>query len=464
MKKTHQSISKAEILAAHSTTKEKRRIFIMGGVLIVLVASFYYSQFKANEFERSEDANLPSVPVEPVVRVQVPDIDAAAIEALVSDSSDEDRVLLEREAVDHLLSIARNLNPAHFVALNSRQLNESVNQELLANPSEARGQAFSARGWVTSLRVRNPGSGRAKEVHGKLALEDGSPVYFIVSEEDESFVFGDYARVDGLFLKAFNDEDPDQPGTWVQGPMLLGPKMQPSYASLGEVTTLPGGTFIEVNDDNLQTGITGIPPVPLWTLMAFARDHDRSKLDWPNIRPLESELANEMLGDGSQWRGMPFRMTPLKVLAIWERTPGENPARMEKITEGWISSFTWKGNAKVVRFTKPGGMGDIQAKDIITGSGFFLKNFAYELESGGLHLASMVVLDTLEKHVAAKDHSVGRIWFAITVGTGAMTIILFFLITRDRKRSDALNKQLAQRRRARRDFNENAAASTEPSV
>ena len=464
MKKTHTGISKAELLAAQSSTKEKRRIYIMGGVLIVLVASFYYSQFKANEFAANEEADLPSVPTEPVVHVQVPEIDGAAIDALVSDASDEDRVLLEREAVDKVLGIARNLNPAHFVALESRELNESLNQELLANPSKARGQAFTARGWITSLRVRNPGGGRTKEVHGKLVLEDYSSVYFIVAEENESLVVSDYARVDGLFLKAFNDEDPEEAGSWIQGPMLVGPKMQRSYKSLGEVASLPQDTFLEVQDDNLETGITGIPAVPLWTLMAFARDHDRSKLDWPNIRPLESEVANEMLGDGSEWRGMPFRMTPLKVLAIWERTPGENPARMEKITEGWISSFTWKGNAKVVRFTKPGGMGDIQPKDIITGSGFFFKNFAYELESGGLHLASMVVLDSLKKHVGPVDHSVGRIWFAITVGSGVLTILLFFLVTRDRKRSDALHKQLAERRRARRDFNQSPVASTEPSA
>ena len=464
MKKTHKGISRAEILAAQSSAKEKRRILIMGVALVILLAGFYYSQFKANEFAHNDDLSKLSAPAEMVVHVQVPDIDAAAIDALVSDSSDEDRVLLEREAVDEVLPIARNLTPAHFAELKSQELDRTLVDELLANPSQARGKAFFARGWITSLRVRSPGGGRPKEVHGRLVLEDYSTVYFIVAEQNDSLAVSDFARVDGLFLKAFNDEDPEKPGEWVQGPLLIGPELQRSYKSLGKVTSLPIDTFIDVQDDSLEGGITGIPFLPHWTLMAFARDHDRSEIDWKNTPALESETVNAMLNDGKQWRGRAFHMTPLKVLAISERIPGENPARMEKITEGWLASFTWKGNAKVVYFTKPGEMGDIRPKDIITGSGFFLKNFAYELESGGMHMASMVVLDSLEKHVGAEDHSVGRIWFAMTIGTGVLIVTLVFLIMRDRKRAAALHKQLAERRRARRSFDQTSAVSSEPSA
>ena len=51
------------------------------------------------------------------------------------------------------------------------------------------------------------------ETIGRLTLEDGSPCYFLVLDAPESIgETGGWLRVDGLFLKAYSDEDALNPG------------------------------------------------------------------------------------------------------------------------------------------------------------------------------------------------------------------------------------------------------------
>jgi len=455
MKKTHQATPDPKALAAQSATRDKRRMLIMAFALVVLVIGYFYSESKGNEYEQNAQLGLPGTPEDQVAYVQLPEIDAEAIDALVSDTTEEARVLLEREAVDLLYPIARNLTDAHFEELNATELDEARVAELLANPSAARGQAFTARGWLGPTRLRKPGGGRPNEVHGLVVLEDYTPVYFIVAEDSsftKPFQETDFVRLDGLFLKAFNDEDAENPGEWIQGPLLVGPGLQRSYRNLGEVTRLPLDTFVDVQDDDLREGITGIPHSALWTLLAFARDRDLESFDWEGIPELTNEVAIEMLQDGSEWRGRAFRMPVLKVLAIWERTPGENPARMDKVTEGWIGSWTWTGEAKVLRFAMPGDQHGIREGDEITGSGVFLKNYAYEPGKGGMRVSSMVVLDTLEKFDRPVDTSMDTMWAFVMGGTGIMVALLVYLVTRDRKRANELQEKLVARRRARRNL------------
>ena len=455
MKKTHQATPDPKALAAQSATRDKRRMLIMAFALVLLVIGYFYSESKGNEYARSAQLDLPGTPVDQVTYIQLPEIDTATIDALVSDATDEDRVLLERDAVDLLLPIARNLTDAHFEELNATELNAARAAELLANPTAARGQAFTARGWLVTKRLRKPGAGRPNEVHGLVVLEDFTSVYFIVAE-DSSFtkplVETDYVRLDGLFLKAFNEEDVDKPGEWIQGPLLVGPGLQRSYRDLGEVASLPLDTFIDVQDDDLRDGITGVPHSALWTMLAFARDRDRENFDWEGIPELSNEIAIEMLKNGSDWRGRAFRMPVLKVLAIWERSPGENPARMDKVTEGWIGSWTWTGEAKVLRFAMPGDQHGIVEGDEITGSGVFLKNVAYEPGKGGMRVSTMVVLDSLEKFDRPVDRSMDTMWAFVMGGTGLMVALLVYLVTRDRKRATELQDKLVARRRARRNL------------
>lgn len=450
----------AQLAAARS---EKRRLIAMSVGLGVVVAAFLFARHDASE-KRSEAR--PDVPVEASAveeRVVAPQIDGAALGALVADGTPADRVVLERPAVDAGMAIARNLGPAHFAALGAVQLDAERVQELLAAPSAARGEAFSARGWIEALRTRRPVEGRAPEHHGTLVLEDDAVVYFVADRVDEGLVEGDFARVDGLFLKAFNDESRAEPGTWIQGPLLVSPRVQRSYADLGTVAELPPGALLDVRDDDLKD-ITGIPVRPFWTLMALARDGDHDAVAWDEAEELDKQSVVEMLQDGARWRGRPFRLPPSQVMGIWVRRPGENPARMDEITEGWIGNWTWPKDAPVIRFASPLPLPDVREKDLVTGTGWFLKNIAYEPASGQLRTASMVVLDRVEPFEPVPDTSVRTIMLLVSGGVVSLVLFLWVLLRRDRRRSEEMARKLVERKQRRRRELGEGGAKTPPAA
>ncbi len=433
---------------------EKRKLIVMTVGLVLLVVAFGISRYKEGQYRDRDDGVIGGGPIEFSERVELPEIDVAALEAMVSDGSPADRVLLEREALEHLFETARNLGPAHFAAMDTREIDAGVASALLDDPSAARGDPFTARGWIVSLRRRNPGSGRPAQWQGRLVLEDESSVYFVVKDLAEGIRTepgaDEFVRIDGLFLKAFNDEDPEQPGSWIQGPLLVGPEALRSYTSLGPIEELPFGAFADVTDDDLREGFSGVPHRPLWTLMAYARDRAEGSVDWEAAPELGQPEVTEMMVDGSRWRAQPFRLGPSQLMGFWVQRPGENAARMEEVTEGWIGNWNWTGEAKVLRFVMPGARRDLAEGDLVQGRGFFLKNHAYEPRDGGLRLASYVVIDDLEEFVPPDDRSIQQLWavvIAMVVGLGGL---LFFLVVRDRKRSNRIQETLAQRRRDRR--------------
>lgn len=447
-----------------TAASDKKRMIAMGVALLLVVIAFGYARFQESRL-RSEEAQFPAPDEVVNERVEVPTVDVAKLEEIISDGEAEDRVLLEREALDELMPIARNLTAAHFDAMESTLIDGAVVESLLADPAENRGKAFTARGWITALRWRNPGGGRPKEAHGRLVIESGETVYFVAAYAPDSLTTDEYGRIDGLLLKAFNDEDPDEPGSWVQGPLLVSPELQRSYSPLGEVAELREGDFADVTDDDLEIGISGIPRREYWRLLSFA-DHPASdELDWESAPEIEQRHVDEMLRDGAKWRAQPFRMPPTKLMGIWTAKPGENPGRFEEITEGWIGSWTWTGETKVVRFSAPRPRPDLKEGDLVTGRGFFLKNLAYEPSQGAMSVASLVVMDDLERFIPPDDESVDQVWVGVVTGAVGFGLLIPYLLLRDRRRSKELYGKLAERRRKRRTtgpIEEEGAASAPP--
>lgn len=449
MKKTHLAHEKTPVPRAGMRGNEKRRLLTLSLGAVLVVAAIVMARFKAAEYARQEEGALPVEEEPAIAHVEVPRIDVDALERTISDGTPEDRVVLEQAAVDELLGIARNLGPAHFAAMGARELDAALVEELLADPSSARGQAFTARGWIESLRERRLGKGRPNEYHGRLVLEDDVLVYFIADRLD-GVGERDYARVDGLLLKAFNDEDRERTGEWIQGPLLVAPEAVPSYAALGVVKEIPFGTFVDVADDDASRGISELPVRPLWTLLAFARDAEPGAVDWEAAPELDGPSASAMLSDGDGWRGRPFRLPVSKLMGVRVRRSGENPARMEHVTEGWIGNGNWTGEAKVLRFAMPGAHPELAIGDLVTGRGFFLKNHAYEPGGGGLRLASMVVLDSLEVFVPPEAARAKNIWVMTVAIVGGLGCLLFVLVLRDRRQAQRVEQSLLRRRRERR--------------
>jgi len=436
---------------ASQQTADRRRILWMTAALIVLGVGAAYSAFQAKTYRESEKDVLPSEPL-PTETVAIPEIDAERWSELVSDATPDDRVVLERAALEEALPVARELRRAHVEELGAEELaGESDLTPLLEAPEDVRGRAYFARGWIESLRVRRDADGEVVEARGRLSLEGGGTVYFASPQLEGGIDEGDFVRVDGLFLKAFSDEDPERPGTWREGPLLVTRSPEHSYAGLGVVERLPPRLFETVRDDSAKEGETGIDPVAKWTLMAHARDLAPDAIDWESAPELDNATISRVLLDGESHRAQPFRMPIGQLMGVRVRKTGENPARMEYITEGWIGNWTWKGGAPVAMFWAPGARHDLKERDLVRGTCFFVKNRTYEPRDGGIALAPWFAMHTLERFVPPEDESVGTIFAAVIAMVALLTVTLFFLVARDRRASKKLHEDLTRRRRARRD-------------
>ncbi len=430
------------------TKGEMRKVVIMAITALVIVAAVVTSILREKNLV---DPSLAELPVEgtPAMEqsVAVPEIDTSALERLVSDAREEDRATLEREAVEQGLKLTRPLTRAHYEALDTEELDAVLVKKVLASPGTYRGKAMHARGWVASHFPRTY-DGQI-EHHLRLTLEDDSSVYAVLSHAPESgFEVGaDFVRVDGLFLKAFADETDNG---WVTGPLLVGRSAErsfPAFGSMEGLEQLEEISLASVEDFSLEAGATGLPFDPLWRLMAFARDLPENAVDWASARELTPETFGALLTDGAPHRGVPFRFPISKLMGVTTKRVGENPARLDRVTEGWIGNYSWP---HLVHFRAPFVREDYDYGIYVEARGFFFKNFAYDSKSKDVQVAPVFVLHSLDRFVPPVDNSMPQLMAGVAVFTISSIALLFFLVSRDRKRSQQLQETLTQRRRARR--------------
>jgi hypothetical protein len=260
-------------------------------------------------------------------------------------------------------------------------------------------------------------------------------------------------RVDGLFLKLYSSEDEATPGTWPAGPLLVGARAEPSYPSLGMITTLDPNLFAEVEDADLAPDegqepklVRETPSEPIWQLMAFARDLSPEAVDWSKAPPLDQRLLDQILEQPASFRAEAVRIPISRLQDGRVLLAGENPARMERYTQGWIANTTWKS---VIQFRTPVLRPELGIGDLVYGQGFFLHDFAYESSERGLRVAPVFVLQSLERHVPERNLVLERLpW--VMGGIGAFLVVLFVVVAkRDRRQSADFYGELARRRRAR---------------
>ncbi len=439
---------------------DKRKLFFMALGLVMVIIALAYSSFRGDKYEQAELDEFPLEGIEMVEQVDLPRLDGAAFDALVTDAAELDRVVLEGEAIDAILPTARTLTPRHYEAMGARELDAALIESIDANPSAHRLEPFTARGFIDSIRTRRRGDSNDVEHIGRLLLDDASIVYFLVLDAPES---AGYVRVDGLFMKVHSDEDDLKPGEWNEGPLLVGHKAVRSYRSLGEVTEPHWGLYRSVTDAQLIPPDGGDPRVvretpfePFWHMMAYARDQAPDAIDWDAAPELDDALMKQLLDDPETWRGQPIRIPISRVQDGRVVAAGENPARVERYTQGWLGNWNWPN---VVRFRYPHAVSNIRLRDYVYGKGFFLHDFAYESKGRGLRVAPLIVLTDMTRFETTADpifNRLGMIFGALVIGLGGL---FTFLLVRDRRRSSALRAELSRRKRARRDV-----PSTSPSA
>jgi len=434
---------------------DKRRLaFLVGGFVVT-------ASILVTTLNQAGKGGIESQPVpitdetkvsEPVLAF--PELDVARVESLVHDTEPADRVILESEAADLVLDTARRYTPRHFDTPATRELDAGVVAELEAGPAAARGKPFRARGRIVALRERT-GAAHEEQLLGQLELEDGSSAYFLVlSVPEHAAEVGGFVRVDGLFLKIYSSEDPIQPGTWNDGPLLVGPKAERSWPGLGRVTHLDLSVFDDVRDADLAPApgseprlVSETPAEPFWSLMAYARDVPEGAIDWESAPVLDQRLLDQLLEDPASYRGLAVRIPISRLQDGRVCLAGENPARMERYMQGWIGNTTWKN---VIHFRTPVLRPDLMIRDLVYGRGFFLHDFSYQSAERGLRVAPVFVLQSLDRLVPTTSVVLKRIPWLIA-GIGIVLVGLFVVLTRrDRRRASELHEELVRRRRARR--------------
>ena len=395
--------------------------------------------------------------------VVLPDVDVQRLEELVSDATIEERVILDLEALEWAFDTTRRLREPHYVALGAAALDADTVDALLADPPAYRGRAFRARGWLEDARFYEAAGSRPAHFRAALRLEGGGRVWVAVRDfPDEALSGESFVRVDGLFIELFRDQVDTG---WAQHPLIVGREAVASYPALADIHQLPTAALEQVRDDT-ATEVTGLLFEPFWELLAYAGNLERGEIDWSTAPLLTMDVINAIHADGEPWRGKPVRFPSSEVLDCWTYDPGENPARLEKMTEGWLGNWLWKGPAVVARFRSPARFGDeINRRDVATARGFFLKNLAYEARDGSMSIAPFFVLHSAEIVPPAEKNDLLRA-VTMTVAAGLLGLggLVAFLLVRDRRRSRELQADLVRRRRARREQRVPQDVAADPSA
>lgn len=426
------------------TKGEQRKLIAMVVALVAVVVAFVTSLLQEQKAEQAELADVPVLDEPAVVEVVIPEVDTSGLAAVVDDSTDEARVILERAGVDQLMDAANKFTSNHFVAMDPPELDAERIARILEEPSAFRGEPFTARGWLREERtVRNPAGDT--EHHLRLLLPDESSVYAIVRnlpedrEVDQTFL-----RIDGFLLKAYLDEVGTE---WVGGPLLVSREARRSYPSLGKVTQLPTDELEWVEDYTIEGGEAKLPFHPYWAMMAYARDFDPDSIDWSTATEVNASSLARIMEDGEPFRGQPYVIPVSKLMGITVKRAPENPARVDEYTEGWIGNHFWP---HLVHFRAPEAWRDFRWKELVHARGFFLKKFAYSSLSKGVEVAPVFVLHSLEHHVIPKDDSMQHLAWIVGAVTVGFTVLIWYLLMRDKKRSKELHEALVRRRRERR--------------
>ena len=434
-------------------SSEQKKLIAMS-VLVALVAAIFL-------FAHLQDANRDDRELDQIAEIDdsvfqeqlvVPPFDESLLSGKVLDAREGDRVLLQRETLAPLLEYTSSFHAAHFLALGMKELDAAAQAALAADPEAHRAHPYLARGWLDDLDQR-VGADGADEHHGRLRLEDGSFCHFVVHAIPDSLIVDDFVRMDGLFLKLFRSEGDE---AWLEGPLLVGSQLVVSWSQPEELD--PGAIsfkLAQITDDTIGGGLSGLSGEVFdaqWLLMnKLVREGD-AEVDWDNVPELNSEALVNIMTDGPVWRGAPLRIPISRNLDLWTSAPGENPARVHKVTMGWIGSWTWGNNkSAVLHYVMPADAEHLRDAKLITARGYFLKNFAYEMRDGNLRVAPYFVLSNIEEFVPPVDNTIKYIGFGLTGLTFAIITLIYMGLRRDKKRAAAFQEDMVRRRRARRE-------------
>jgi hypothetical protein len=205
-----------------------------------------------------------------------------------------------------------------------------------------------------------------------------------------------------------------------------------------------------VTDDRADGGATGLPFLPFWILMAYARDLAPGAVDWEAAPVLDLAALEGLLADGAAHRYQPFRIPRAQLLALEEPPAEPNPARIERTTAGWIEDAGWD---RPVRFFTPGAPPAAEPGDLVRADGFFFKHLAHgsDPKESGARVSPVFVLARVERVLAPRRGLFTALGLGVLASSAALLLLFAkLLLAPGGSRSASLLERLGWRRRARR--------------
>ncbi|MDA1265369.1 MAG: hypothetical protein O2816_09865 [Planctomycetota bacterium] len=436
--------------AEAQTARDKRKIIILAvGTLLLFGA--YMSQQLGGPKEQDLSNDLPmGRPVAEVIHT-LP-IDSEVLEA-VADATADQRLIMSGEAVDLVLKHSETMRAANYDALGAINLDARSSAELLSAPAEHRGDALRVRGVLLRLGgAATPDPAVKDRQLGAVELEDGTLTHIAFLREPRDFAIGDFIRLDGLFVQAYNG--PGKGGLLTEGALVVGNQLQGSRPSLvgKDHAALAIELREKVKDDTIDHRLEQ-PFDELWDLMAFARER-KDDIDWSTALELDNEQLGVLSNDGTLFRGQPYVLNICQNMGTWVEAAEENGLRIPKVTYGWIGNNTWKDPAPLITFIAPFEAPELQDRKqnrLVSAKGFFLRNHAYNKRDGkSAAIAPVFVLSEIKPFVPPTNHTTTYILIGVVVGTALMILVIFLLVRADSRNSTKLQEELTRRRRERR--------------
>jgi len=441
---------------------ERNRMIFMGVLLLGLTIAFGASLLTKSKYEHEQDNSLaqgvpPAPQPDEVIAVRL--FDPATIAGDVRDNTPEARVLIDLGPLAKMLDHVAGYGPGQWKGLEPEHLDPARFDALLADPSANRAKPFWLRGRLLSYEERPVGDRVAW--YGTLESEEGVPITFMTSSFDKG-LFGavdedlTYAKLEGLFLEVYRREAEDG---WLETPLLVGSRLEKSYPRMdGFDEDTYDQLFAAIQDDNNDNhaGIDDVTFLAQWMLMDRIDQGWGETIDWsdPQVAPvINNEVFNKLIESPGEMRGKPFVLEPSKNLGSRTQDAGENPARIDSVTTGWIGSVLWTNKGSVMKYVMPGAHPEITAggrDQLITGRGFFLKHFSYEPSGVERRVAPLMVFESIEVFTPVENTNVATIFYFVGGLTILLLLLIPYLVIRDRKQSEKLHEELVRRKRERR--------------
>ncbi|MDE0897194.1 MAG: hypothetical protein OSB10_11495, partial [Planctomycetota bacterium] len=183
---------------------ENQKLIFMSAIVLLLIVALV--TMNSGGGDTGETLASDARQQEPAKDISIPALDMNILNALVSDKTEESRVIQEEEGREFLLNYTGKLAAAHYRALNATVLTADTNSQVLADPNAWRGKALRMRGYIQELREKARPSG-GKYFTGTMILDDGSSGHFVVTRLDNKDMReGSSVRIDGIVMKVFRGE------------------------------------------------------------------------------------------------------------------------------------------------------------------------------------------------------------------------------------------------------------------